>query len=94
MTILELYNAKAEIAAAPGLGAGGTVKSFNAKNVGTDAAATDEINGSVRGQSWDVAQRDFKIKQPLLQTQFTEKGLNYAEVLKVNTTKYAPSGRL
>ena len=91
MTILELYNAKAEIAVAPG----DHSRTFNAKEVGTEpAGAVDAINGSGTFSGNDIVQKDFKIKQPLLQTQFTDKGLQYSETLKVNTTKYAPSGRL
>jgi hypothetical protein len=91
MSILDLYNSKNVIAAAPG----DHSRTFNAKDVGTEpGGAVDAINGSVAGTQWDLVQKDFKIKQPLLQTQFTDKGLQYAEQLKVNTTKYAPSGRL
>lgn len=91
MTILELYNSKNVIAAAPG----DSSRTFNAKAVGTEpAGAVDSINGSGQFAGNDVVQKDFKIKQPLKITQFTDKGLNYADTIKVNTTKYAPSGRL
>jgi hypothetical protein len=96
MTLEERYNAANEVGVAPGLGTGGTPKSFNAKDAGVSGlTTTDQINGSAPGQSWDVAQKGFKAQQPLLQTQFTGAGLNYArDTLKVTTTKYAPSGRL
>jgi hypothetical protein len=94
MTLLDRYNATSEIAVAPSI-AGGVTRNFNAKNVGTEpAGAMDAINGSAPGGQWDLVQKDFKIKQPLKMTQFTSAGLQYAETLKVSTTKYAPSGRL
>ena len=92
--LLGIYNASTELAVAPSI-SGGTTRNFNAKNVGTEpAGAMDAINGSVKGTQWDLAQKGFKIKQQILQTQFTNTGLKYADTLKVNTTQYAPSGRL
>jgi hypothetical protein len=91
MTLLELYASKAVIAPA----VGDHSRTFNAKEVGREpAAATDSINGSGPFIGNDAVQKDFKIKQPLQQTQFTDKGLGYSDTLKVNTTKYAPGGRL
>lgn len=69
----------------------------SAKDVGTDRASSDAINGSPASQAAtrDWAQKDFKIKQGMLQTQFTDNGLNYAtNTLKIDTRPYAPSGRL
>jgi hypothetical protein len=75
----------------------------SAKDVGTGRAATDAINGGPASQAAtrDWAQKDFKIKQGLQQTQFTgdltgnSGGLGYARVgLSHSNTKYAPSGRL
>ena len=68
----------------------------SAKDVGTDKASTDAINGGPATQASirDWAQKDFKIKQPLLQTQFTDNGLNYAtNTLKLNTTPYGSTFR-
>lgn len=75
----------------------------SAKDVGTDRASTDAINGGPASQAAtrDWAQKDFKIKQGLQQTQFTgdltgnSGGLGYAKVgLSHSNTKYAPGGRL
>jgi hypothetical protein len=74
----------------------------NAKDVGTDKAATNAINGTPIGVAGnDFAQTNFKIKQGLQQTQFTgdltgnSGGLGYAKVgLSHSNTKYAPNGRL
>lgn len=73
----------------------------NAKDVGTDRAVTDAINGGPPTQAGvrDWAQKDFRIKQGVLQTQFTgdskSGGLGYAVVgLRHDNTKYAPNGRL
>ena len=63
----------------------------SAKDVGTDRAVTDAINGGPASQAAtrDWAQKDFKIKQPVKITQFTEGGLNYAtNTLKLDTTRY------
>ena len=46
--------------------------------------STDAINGSVPGQPWDWAQRNFRPNQPVQVTQFTNNGLNYAK----NTLKH------
>jgi hypothetical protein len=91
-TLLDRYNATAELAVAPG----DNSRNFNAKNVGTEpGGAVDAINGNaVLSPDKESIQKDFKLKQQTLHTQFTEKGLNYSDLLKVNTTKYAPSGRL
>jgi hypothetical protein len=91
MTLKQRYETTSDLAMAPG----DHSRTFNAKNVGNEpAAATDAINGSDHFVGNDVVQKNFKIKQPLKITQFTDKGLDYAETLKVTTTKYAPSGRL
>ena len=91
MTLLELYKSRAIIAPA----VGDHDRTFNAKEVGREpAAATDAINGSDHFVGNDVVQKNFKIKQPFKQTQFTDKGLDYANTLKVRATQYAPSGRL
>jgi hypothetical protein len=69
----------------------------SAKDVGTDRASTDAINGGPASQAAtrDWAQKDFKIKQPVRVTQFTDGGLNYStNTLKLDNTKYAPGGRL
>jgi hypothetical protein len=73
----------------------------NAKDVGTDKAATNAINGTANSPIGitgavinDIAQKNFKIKQPIKITQFTDAGLNYIDTKGINTTKYAPSGRL
>lgn len=66
----------------------------SAKDAGLDKTATDAINGSDHFVGNDVIQKNFKIKQPLKITQFTEQGLNYIDTKSINTTKYAPSGRL
>ena len=66
----------------------------SAKDVGTGRAATDAINGGPASQAStrDWAQKDFKIKQGLQETQFTTSGLNYAtNTLKLDTTRYGPS---
>ena len=91
MTLKERYEATSELAMAPG----DHSRDFNAKNVGKEpAAATDAINASDHFVGNDVVQKNFKIKQPLQETQFTFAGLKYADTLKVPTTKYAPGGRL
>jgi len=96
MTLKERYEATSELAMAPG----DHSRDFNAKNAGTEpSAAVDSINGTAPNSGGqyvgnDIVQKNFKIKQPIKVTQFTGAGLNYAETLKVNTKKYAPSGRL
>ena len=91
MPLEQRYTATSELAMAPG----DHSRTFNAKDAGTEpAAATDAINGSDHFVGNDAVQKNFKIKQPIKVTQFTGAGLNYAATLKVNTTKYAPSGRL
>jgi hypothetical protein len=90
-TLLDRYNATAELAVARG----DHSRNFNAKEVGKEpAAATDAINGSDHFVGNDVVQKNFKIKQPPLITQFTGKGLDYANTLRVSRTPYAASGRL
>ena len=75
-------------------------RNFNAKNAGTEpSAAVDSINGTAPNSSGqyvgnDIVQKNFKIKQPTKVTQFTSAGLNYIDTKGINTTKYAPSGRL
>jgi hypothetical protein len=73
----------------------------SAKDVGLDNTATNAINGTANGPIGitgavinDIAQKNFKIKQPIKITQFTNAGLNYIDTKGINTTKYAPSGRL
>jgi len=91
ISLLDRYLQTQEIAMTPG----DHSRTFNAKEVGKEpAAATDAINGSDHFVGNDVVQKNFKIKQQLGQTQFTGKGLGYADALKVTTTKYAPGGRL
>ena len=91
MTLLELYNSRAIIAPA----VGDHDRTFNAKEVGIEpAGATDAINASDHFVGNDAVQKNFKIKQPIKVTQFTGAGLNYIDSKGINTTKYAPSGRL
>lgn len=93
MSLLDRYNQTAILAPAPG----DHSRTFNAKEVGREPqGAVDAINGSPIGASGnDVAQRDFKIRQPTGVTQFTDAGLNYSSnELRVYPKKYAPSGRL
>jgi hypothetical protein len=91
-----LYNASTELAVARG----DHGRNFNAKNAGTEpSAAVDSINGTAPNSSGqyvgnDIIQKNFKIKQPLKVTQFTGAGLNYIDTQGINTTQYAPSGRL
>jgi hypothetical protein len=73
----------------------------SAKDAGADNTATNAINGTANGPIGitgaiinDIAQKNFKIKQPIQITQFTDAGLNYIDTKGINTTKYAPSGRL
>jgi hypothetical protein len=66
----------------------------SAKDVGTNRS--DVINGGPASQAAtrDWAQKNFKIKQGLQQTQFTQGGLGYStNTLGLDTTKYAPGGR-
>jgi hypothetical protein len=60
----------------------------SAKDAGTAATQVNAINGGPPGTSGDMAQKDFVVKQPMQVTQFTDKGLNYATTLGVDTTKY------
>ena len=91
MTLEQRYKATSELAIAPG----DHSRTFNAKDAGTEpAAATDAINGSDHFVGNDAIQKNFKIKQPPKITQFTGAGLNYIDTKGINTTKYAPSGRL
>ena len=91
-----LYNASTELAVARG----DHGRNFNAKNAGTEpSAAVDSINGTAPNSSGqyvgnDIVQKNFKIKQPIKVTQFTGAGLNYIDTKGINTTQYAPSGRL
>lgn len=67
----------------------------SAKDAGLDNTATNAINGTPIGATGnDFAQTNFKIKQPINITQFTDAGLNYIDTKGLKTTKYAPSGRL
>jgi hypothetical protein len=91
-----LYTSAKELAVARG----DHGRNFNAKNVGTTPnGAVDAINGSAPNSAGrfvgnDVMQQGFGIKQSLKVTAFTEAGLKYStDVLKIDTTKYAPSGR-
>jgi len=90
-----IYKNSAELAVARGLNG----RNFNAKDAGTETSAVDSINGTAPNSGGqyvgnDIVQKNFKIEQPIKVTQFTGAGLNYADTLKVNTTQYAPSGRL
>ena len=91
-----LYEASAELAVARG----DHDRNFNAKNAGTEPlAAVDSINGTAPNSGGqyvgnDIVQKNFKIKQPLKVTQFTGAGLNYIDTQGIDTTQYAPSGRL
>jgi len=91
MTLEQRYKATSELAMAPG----DHRRTFNAKDAGTEpAAATDAINGSDHFVGNDAVQKNFKTKQPIKITQFTDAGLNYIDTKGINTTKYASSGRL
>lgn len=65
----------------------------SAKDAGT--LATNVIDNTAIGQGREWAQKQFELKATRGVTSFTENGLQYStNVLKVNTSKYAPSGRL
>lgn len=65
----------------------------SAKDAGT--VATNVIDNTAVGQGREWAQKQFAVKQGTGATSFTQNGLQYStNVLKVNTSKYAPSGRL
>ncbi len=73
----------------------------NLANVGGGSAkdagklATNLIDNTAVGQGREWAQKQFGLKASTGVTSFTENGLQYStNVLKVNTSKYAPSGRL
>jgi len=91
-----IYNASTELAVARG----DHGRNFNAKNAGTEpSAAVDSINGTAPNSSGqyvgnDIVQKNFKIKQPIKITQFTDAGLNYIDTKGINTTQDAPRGRL
>lgn len=57
--------------------------------------ATNLIDNTAVGQGREWAQKQFGLKASTGVTSFTQNGLQYStNVLKVNTSKYAPSGRL
>ena len=65
----------------------------SAKDAGT--VATNVIDNTAVGQGREWAQKQFTLRANKGITSFTENGLQYStNVLKVNTSKYAPSGRL
>ena len=65
----------------------------SAKDAGN--IATNAIDNTAVGQGREWAQKQFALKQGTGVTSFTENGLQYStNILKVNTSKYAPSGRL
>ena len=65
----------------------------SAKDTGN--VATNVIDNTAVGQGREWAQKEFRLKANKGATSFTENGLQYStNVLKVNTSKYAPSGRL
>ena len=74
-----LYNSAPSIA---------NVGGGSAKDAGTSKTQVNAINGGPTGTSGDAAQKGFVIKPSLQVTQFTDKGLDYAKTLGVDTTKY------
>lgn len=65
----------------------------SAKDAGN--IATNVIDNTAVGQGREWAQKQFTLRANKGITSFTENGLQYStNTLKVNTSKYAPSGRL
>lgn len=92
----KIYKDSKELAVAPGASTRAS-RTFNAKDAGTTpGGAIDALNGTPPGVAGnDIAVKGFTIKQSVGSSGFTKYAEQYStNVLKLDTRKYAPGGRL